>query len=192
MSRRLEWLGLTHRSGYRLMLERLAGGGDTEPLKLFADILEPVKGYARGRARKYTQQTPLNRLVDAARPESDTAREFARLVERGPAAWPDLRRQLVLWRDTTPRLMPTLERSFLLRETVPLAQDVAALAAAGLEAVDYLERREQAPQAWFQKRRELLERAGQPRAELLIMIVEPVRKLVEAAAAGSAYRSGPK
>ncbi len=31
-----------------------------------------------------------------------------------------------------------------------------------------------------------------PRAELLIMIVEPVRKLVEAAAPGAAYRSGPK
>src|SRR5205807_5894773 len=44
----LEWLGLTHQSSYRLMLERLTGTNDIHALKVLADVVEPVKGYARG------------------------------------------------------------------------------------------------------------------------------------------------
>ncbi|HSB60150.1 MAG TPA: family 20 glycosylhydrolase, partial [Vicinamibacteria bacterium] len=66
----LEWLGLQHRSGYPRMLARLAGE-DAELLRALADVVEPLKEYQRGQTRAYTQQTPLNRLVDAARPESD-------------------------------------------------------------------------------------------------------------------------
>ena len=69
VSRNLEWLGLTHRSNYRPMLERLMDEHPAERLKILADILEPVRGYARGEAREYTSATPLNRLVDAVRPE---------------------------------------------------------------------------------------------------------------------------
>ena len=177
VSRHLDWLGLTHRSGYPLMLERLAGTSAIEPLKALAAVLEPVKDYARGRARRYTQQTPLNRLVDAVRPESDAAREFRELADRT-----HLRPWLTLWRDNHARLAPTLERSFLLNEVAPLSQDLAALGAAGLEALDYLQSGGRPPDAWLKEQRALLERAQQPRAELLIMVVPPIRKLVEAAA----------
>lgn len=176
VSRHLDWLGLTHRSGYRLMLERLAGASAIEPLEVLAGVLEPVKGYARGRARRYTQQTPLNRLVDAARPESDAAREFAGLADRTR-----MRAWLTVWRDNHARLAPTLERSFLLREVAPLSEDLAALGAAGLEALDYLQSGKRPSDAWLKQQRALLERAQQPRAELLIMVVPPIRKLVEEA-----------
>src|SRR5437016_2351318 len=49
----LEWTGLTHRSNYRLALERLSGSHDPHALKVLADVLEPVKGYAREKARDY-------------------------------------------------------------------------------------------------------------------------------------------
>ena len=64
------------------MLERLAAGDPLEPLKTLADVVTPATFGQRIRTHKYTQLTPLNRLVDAARPESDTAREFAALVDR--------------------------------------------------------------------------------------------------------------
>ena len=77
VSRELELLGLTHRSSYNAMLEELAGGDPVEPLRNLADVVEPVKGYARvSSGPKYTQETPLNRLVDAAEPESMRARDF--------------------------------------------------------------------------------------------------------------------
>ena len=66
ISRQLELLGLTHRLSYNTMLEELANGDPVEPLRTLADIVEPVKGYARvSSGRKYTQQIPFNRLVDA-------------------------------------------------------------------------------------------------------------------------------
>src|SRR5215472_1217860 len=76
-----QWLdayGLMHNTGYNLMLERIAGSDDIAALRTLVDLLEPVKGYAReGLATTPpTQLTPLNRIVDAARPESLPARRF--------------------------------------------------------------------------------------------------------------------
>jgi hexosaminidase len=181
VSRNLEWLGLTHRQSHELMLERLAGMQPFEPLRTLDDVLEPVKEYAREGAREYTSFTPLNRLVDATPPESDRAREFARLAINPGANKEEIRKQLTLWRDNKVRLMPFIERSALFEEAAPLAETVSALAAAGLQALDYLDSGKAAPQAWVKEQEVLLDRATRPRAELLIMIVTPIRKLVEAA-----------
>ena len=184
MSRYLEGLGLTHRSSYRPMLERLTGTKDATPLKMLADLLEPVKFYQREETRPYTSFTPLNRLVDATRPESDAVRQFAGLVENLGANKEKIRKQLALWRDNQAGLIPVMQRSGLLLEAVPLAEDVWRLATAGLEALDYVEAGKPAPQTWVDAQLALLERTAKPRAELLIMIVPSIRKLVEAAQAG--------
>ena len=55
----------------------------------------------------------------------------------------------------------------------------------GLEAMDYLDSGHPAPKAWVEEQTVLLNLAAKPHAELLLMIVEPVRKLVAAAARGS-------
>lgn len=185
VSRNLEWLGLTHRQSHELMLERLAGMQPFEPLRTLDDVLEPVKEYAREEAREYTSFTPLNRLVDATPPESDRAREFAGLAINSSANKEEIRKQLTLWRDNKARLMPFIERSALLEEAAPLAETVSALAAAGLQALDYLDSGKAAPQAWVKEQEALIDRATRPRAELLIMIVPSIRKLVEAAQQGT-------
>ena len=180
VSRNLEWLGLTHRQVHALMLERLAGMQPFEPLRTLDDVLEPVKEYSREEAREYSSFTPLNRLVDSTPPESDRAREFARLTDNPKANKDEIRKQLTLWRDNKAQVVPLIERSALLEEALPLAEDVAALAAAGLEALDYLEHGQPAPQAWVKEQEAQLDRATRPRAELLIMLAPSIRKLVEA------------
>ena len=84
VSRKLDWLGLTHNSGYAPMLRRIAGSDDISALRVLADVVEPVKDYNRGdqAATEPTSADPLNRLVDAARPESLTARRFAEQVDQ--------------------------------------------------------------------------------------------------------------
>ena len=59
------------------------------------------------------------------------------------------------------------------------------MARAGLEALDYLDTGRPAPQAWVQEQFVLLDLAAKPRPEELLMIVPPVRKLIEAAQRGS-------
>ncbi len=185
VSRNLSWLGLTHRTGYPLMLERLVDMQSPSSLKVLDEVLEPVKDYARGEARPYTSFTPLNRLVDATRPESIAARAFAGMVDELGSNKDRVRQQLIRWRDNQNALIPLMERSGLLKEAVPIAEDVSALAKAGLEALDYLDAGKPAPANWVEEQRALLESAAKPRAELLIMIVPSIRKLVDVAAKGS-------
>jgi hexosaminidase len=187
VSRWLEWLGLDHRAGYPRMLQRLAGRQHHE-LRMLADVVEPLEDYQRGRTGHYTQQTPLNRLMDAARPESDAARAFSRQVETlladpaKRAGREAIRAQLQEWQGLEVRLRALLERRELLREAVPLAGEASALAAAGLEALGFLEQGVPAPESWWTARAPLLEREKRPVTGLEVAYRPAVRRLMEAAA----------
>jgi hexosaminidase len=180
-SRWLDTLGLTHRTGHTVMLERLTGLKPTASLKTLDDVLEPVKGYAREEARKYTSFTPLNRLVDATRPESGTARHFAALVADWRANQDEIRRLLTRWRDGKTELLPLMQSSALLEEDIPLAEDLAHLADIGLQALDDLAAGKPAPASWAAEQMTFIHETAKPRAELLIMVAPSVGKLVAAA-----------
>jgi hexosaminidase len=77
--------GIEYRATSEQMLERMSGDPNPEALRVLASVVEPPKGYARGGMRDYTSLTPLNHLVDAVSPESETARDFARFAS---ALWP--------------------------------------------------------------------------------------------------------
>ena len=149
-----------------------------------------MKDYQREESgRVYTSFTPLNRLVDAIRPESNAAREFSGLVlgalsgiSEDAAYRRELRRWLTRWRDNDAAVEPILEDSFLLQEAIPLSKDLAAVSAAGLEALDYIDRNAKPDAAWLSRQHALLESAAKPRAEMLLMIVAPVRTLVDGTA----------
>lgn len=181
-SRRLEWLGLTHHSYYPMMLERMTGEHSGLLLKTLADIVEPVKEYSRGRAHDYTSLSAYNRLVDAAHPESDEAREFMKLVSDWSNHKDRIHEQLIAWHDRATELAPLMQQSELLQEDAPVAGVVSSLATSGLQALDYLESAKPAPQAWVARQTELLDDAAKPHGELLISIVPSIRKLVEMAA----------
>jgi hexosaminidase len=182
------------------MLRRIAGADDIAALRDLADVLEPVKDYARQKLATVaaTAATPLNRLVDAARPESATARHFANLVdtfvagEMKPGMDAEIRTWLNRWRDNYVNLQPIEGQSPLLEEVVPLSQDLSALGAAGLEALDYLDKGEPAPEAWRIEQLARIEQAEKPKAQLLLMIAPSIRKLVEASAGTAARGSAPR
>jgi len=188
VSEQLEWLGLKHRSNYEPMLSRLVGNEDIRALRVLADVVEPVKEYVRSQMAEYNSFTPLNHLVDAARPESDTARRFAKMVDAIVAGKADedakikVRAMLTLWRDNHARLMPQLENSALLKEVGPLSQDLSILGSAGLQALDLLQAGNAAPEQWRMQQLALIEQAKKPRAALLLMVTPSVQKLVEASA----------
>ena len=182
VSRDLEWLGLRHASEYEKMLGRLAESGPVTPVRTLAGVVEPVKDYAREEAHPYDRFTPLNRLIDAARPDSETVRTFAALVDRmGAEDLPRIREWLTLWRDNHARLAPLLANSALLAEDADLSRDLSAIAAAGLQALDRLQSAQFRDPAWIGEQRALLDRAKKPKAELLLSVEPSIRKLVEAA-----------
>ena len=181
VDRELDFLGMTQNSNYHKMLERLAGGDPVEPLKVLADVLEPAPLGPRTRTHKYTQQFPLNRLVDAARPDSKVARDFAALVDAQDR--PAIRNWLTLWRDNDPKLRTTLEKSALLAEDVPVSRDLSQLGSIGLQAMDFIERKKRPPEIWVEEQRKYLDTVKKIHLELLIAIVPSIQKLVDQAAA---------
>jgi hexosaminidase len=188
VSRWLDWLGLTHNSSYGPMLRRIAGSNDISTLRTFTDVAEPVKDYTREEIAtvEATSLSPLNRVVDAARPESDTARHFADLVDvliagqADPSAKQEVRTLLIRWRDNQSNLQALGTQSFLLTEIIPLAQDLSAVATTGLQALDYLDRGERASDDWATQQFAVLAEAQKPKAQLLLMVAPSVQKLVEA------------
>jgi len=187
----LEWLGLTHRSARQQMLHRMAGSADITALRALADVVEPVKDYNRGDDAKGLSDFdgPLTRMVDAVYPESDTARHFGELVQtfvdggyKDQAAEAQIRSWLTMWRDNDAKLHPLLDQSALLQEDAPVSANLSALGAAGLQALDYLDKAQLAPDAWETQQLASIAQAKKPTADLLLMIVAPVQQLVQASA----------
>jgi hexosaminidase len=167
----------------------MAGTSDITALRTLADVVEPVKDYTRMNSLKtvWDFRGPLNRLVDIASPESDQARRLQDAVQtyigggyKDKAAEGEIRARLAAWRDNDARLHPLLEQSFLLNELAPLSEDLSTLAAAGLLALDYLDKSTPSPNSWRAQQLVLVERTKTPKADLLLMVVEPVRQLIEA------------
>ncbi len=198
VSARLEWLGLTHRTVSRHMLQRLAGSASATEfaaLRTLTDVVEPVKNYTRRQTApaEPSSATPMNRVVDAVPLESDAGRRFNDQVDQFLAAAchdsaveARLRAQLSTWRDNDATLQPLAQRSFLVKEVAATSQDLSALGTAGLAALDAITKGQPAPDSRKAQQLAILEQANKQKAQLLLIPAPAVQKLIEAAAAGGA------
>ena len=186
---RLNQLGLTQRSGKVRMLQRMAGTDDISALRTLADTVEPVKDYTRFENVKgpWDFRAPLNHMIDAVSPESDAVRHFRGQVEaylqsgcKDQVVEAQIRTMLTTWRDNDMKVRSLLQQSFLLLEIAPLSEDLSALGAAGLEALDFLDKSEPSSESWRNQQLILIERSKTPKANLLLMVVAPVEQLIEA------------
>jgi hexosaminidase len=188
VSVQLEELGLTHERNVDVILRRLVGSKDIGPLKVLASLVEPVKEYRRGQEKPSTMLSPLTGLVDAARPDSEAARKFSRMVDdllsdapRFQMSATDLGITLSEWRSSEPALNSLIDRSPALREAKPLAADLGNLGTTGLEALSYLQRNVSPPTGWREGKLALLDEITKAKAALEFPTVPGVKKLVIAA-----------
>lgn len=196
ISSRLEWLGLTHKTYYSQMLQRIAGPSSPEEfaaLNRLTSAVEPVKEYTRHRTApaEPTSATPLNRVVDAVPLESASARHFGELIDKFVAASchdsaseARLRAQLTAWRDNDARLQPLAQRSFLVKEVSATSQDLSTLGVVGLAALDFVAKGQRAPDDWKAQQLAVIQQLEKSKAQLLLMPAPAVQKLIEAASAG--------
>ena len=192
-SLRLEWLGLSHRTYYRKMLERIAGPASPQEfaaLRTLADLVEPVKDYTREETAtvEATSQTPLNRLVDAVSPESDAARHFSELVDRflagtcrDAAVSGELRSRLARWSQNDAVFSQLAQKSSLAKEVVGSSRDLSLVGSAGLAALDAIARGQPLSADEQAQLNSALSAAAKPKTQLLLLPVAPVQKLVAAA-----------
>jgi hexosaminidase len=204
ISMRLEWLGLTHKSYYHKMLQRIAGPASPQELsalRTLTDQVEPVKDYTREQTApaEPTSATPLNRVVDAVPLESDAGRHFGELVDQylasschDAAAEARLRTQLTAWRDNDAKLQALEQRSYLVKDVAATSQDLSAIGAAGLAALDAIAKGQPESDAWKSQQLAVIEQAKKPKAQLLLIPALAVQKLIEAAvASGACFAARP-
>jgi hexosaminidase len=186
VSQKLDYYGLRHRLITEEMLERMSGDPNPVALRTLADVVQPPKGYDRQQLRNFGDFTPLNRLDDAVPPESETARRFDEIANRiasGKATSQDWRQAqdwLVLWRDNDAKLEPLLARSFLTQELAPVSRNLSEVAEVGLRALKDLKENSPVSAGVRQRNIDFLKNSAKPQAVLLLMVVAPVEKLVEA------------
>jgi hexosaminidase len=196
MSARLEWLGLTHRTYYPQMLQRIAGQSATreeyDALKTLSDVVEPVKEYTREQTapREPTSKVPLNRVVDAISLESEGGRRFSELVDsyisnscKDTGLSERIRHQLSIWRDNDRKLQTLAQRSSLVKEVSEVSQNLSTIGAIGLAALDWIVKGQPAGNAWKAEQLAALGQVKMPKAQLLMIPAPVVQKLVEVAAA---------
>jgi len=187
VSDKLEAYGLRHQSVGPMMMQRMSGENDPKCLAVLASVVQPPRGYERESLKEYDWHSPLNRLVDAVPPESETAREFSVMVKAivgGNASeeqWQTAKDWLTLWRENDAKLQPTLKGSEVTAELAPLSQTVSQVATIGLRALDDLKNHHAADASATQSDLQTLKTAEKPQAVLRNMIVAPVETLVQAA-----------
>jgi len=204
ISVQLEELGLTHLKNGDMLLRQMLQGTEVGPLRTLVEVVEPVKEYTRGGMAPYTSFSPLTRVVDAASADSKKAREFSREVDAfleprisqsvnntlgkkkdvagaadsSPANGAALESQLRQWKENHDRLKPFITTAPVLQEVAGLSEDFSALSAAGLEALTYIRSGKPVPAGWLESQRVRFNAAKAPRAQVILVVVEPMMKLI--------------
>ena len=185
VSFQLEELGLTHIKNFGMMLRRLTNNTDMSALETFIAVIEPVKIYSRPAQREYKTFSPMTRVVDAALPGARVAREFRFMVdqflvnkEQTGATLTAIKDWLTLWKENHAELVKTIKVSPILKEIESLSKDLASSAEVGLQTLDYIEKGEKPEEEWIKAKRELLEKAKEPRGQTELMIIPAIEKLI--------------
>ena len=208
VSDELEALGLRHRRVPAALLRQLAAPypAALPALQTLAAIAEPVKDYKRHfQGFKYTTETPLTRLVDAAPAESDVARRFgatadsllrevalAPLTSATAAAAPAqlspaaqrqlaaLRRQVAAWQQATATLPPLLVASPTLTEYAPLAAQLGVVCELLSQRFLQIQQGQAPLPAWVAAAKLQLDAAQKPAGQAELAIIGAARRLVGA------------
>lgn len=202
-STRLEWLGLTHRSYQRPMVERMAGSASAEEIAALLTLtkaLEPVKDYSRESlaGEEPTSQTPLTRVVDAAKPESEESRRFSVDVDqfaasscKDAAKAAHLRAQLSQWARNDGALQALAQRSSLVKDAAPASAAFSQAAELALTALDRISQGLLLPEELKKQQIDALNafELQAHKSQLTIPARTAFQELIEAASAGGACTS---
>lgn len=174
--------GLRIDASLRARRARIAGGTN-EGLEVLAGLVEPVEGYVRhgqfqrANGRRYSQHTPLNRLVDALSPDARGARLVASYVDTylaRPEADREEMRDLLRAESIRWRLAAyDVER---LADTTPFEADLRPLAQRLADLADLLDTTLASGAPADAAAR--LDAAAAPHAEVEFVVVPALRRLV--------------
>jgi hexosaminidase len=187
---RLAEVGLGQNEHTARMLHLAVGNGpDFQTMMALLAVSQPVTFGQRHRLQVgMTQQTPLTRLIDAARPDPPSrwgsltmVERFVQDSERSAVLRDSLRQTFATWQALAPAVHAVAVRKPLARDGVPAVDALAKVAGVGTAALDRLNGTVVPTRAWQDSARAVLDSATGPQGLLRLTVVDAVRWLVEVA-----------
>jgi hexosaminidase len=180
----LDSLGACHIKNQEMMLRRLCNSREISILKEFIRVVEPVKYYSRHKSRPYTIFSPLSRVVDAAIPDPSFPRYFAGLVDNylqtnDKGLENKILEILMRWKGLHSRLLQLSSNSPVLKEILPLSNNLSKISEICIKAIKMKNRGETMDIHWLQEAINALETAKQPYAELELIVVDSIEKIIK-------------
>jgi hexosaminidase len=185
VSLQLESLGLQHLSYKQALMRQLCNGYNTKPLEVLVSVLEPLKIYERNEVdTMYTVFSPFTKLADIASPDQEVPRIFneqveAFLINLSTISEKEIRDKLILWQENNVAFKHLLLNSPALSEASLLSENLSALAAAGLESLQYIHDKKMADTEWLKQKIAITTSAKQQGGRCEIQVVNAIQKLVE-------------
>ncbi|MEZ6875789.1 beta-N-acetylhexosaminidase [Enterobacter sp. KBR-315C3_2022] len=183
-------VGLQQHSQQQAYFTRLANNGDTLPLQILAQAVEPAQYYTRQhlkfQAGNYHQFEPLNRFADALSAESNTVRQMQKWADRLVSDAEDaesadaLRHVFNRWQNNTSDALALSENSYQLKAVKPVIQEVDKLASIGLRLTDLVARQGTLDDKEIASIQKELDNAAQIQDEVVIAAVNPLETLLRA------------
>ncbi|MFI5279801.1 MAG: beta-N-acetylhexosaminidase [Gemmatimonadales bacterium] len=183
---RLEELGLMHELHTERMLRRIAGD-DADVLSGLLEFVQPVTFDQRASIQHTTQLTPLDMVVDAARPDPPARWGEMRAALRLVAAPLDtnavraMADELSAVRDAALAALERGATSPAMAQATPSAAAADSVAELGLESARFLVSGQRAGSDWTQAALASLGRWEGPQGLLRVTAAPAVRRLVQAA-----------
>ena len=183
-------VGLLQHSQQQAYFTRLANNGDTLPLLILAQAVEPAQYYTRQhlkfQAGNYHQFEPLNRFADALSAESATVRQMNKWVDRLVSDAEDtesadaLRHVFNRWQSNTSDALALSGSNYQLKAIKPVIQEVDKLASIGLRLTDLVARQGTLDDKEIASIQAELDNAAKIQDEVVIAAVYPLETLLRA------------
>ncbi|WP_445663260.1 beta-N-acetylhexosaminidase [Enterobacter soli] len=183
-------VGLLQHSQQQAYFIRLANNGDSLPLQILAQAVEPAQYYTRQhlkfQAGNYHQFEPLNRFADALSAESPTVRQMNKWVDRLVSDAEDtesadaLRHVFNRWQSNTSDALALSGSNYQLKAIKPVIQEVDKLASIGLRLTDLVARQGTLDDKEIASIQAELDNAAKIQDEVVIAAVYPLETLLRA------------
>ena len=184
----LEGLGLRHLSNEGVGLRSLAGMRDIDPLRTFARAFEPVSFHERYQQQHTSALTPLTGFVDAVVPDPQDRHRLElavqQLLAQGGLSHAQAAAELTDFFTATAASVPAVQQimqdSPRLQPMAQRAQQLTALSAVGLQAVECVANKRPMTAAWKVESIRQLDEAKQPSAMVRFVFQDTLTQLVNA------------
>jgi hexosaminidase len=183
ISLQLESVGSTHLKNKEMMLRRIAGTENIQPLENVVDFIEPLKGYKRNAANNFTKYSPYSLLVDIAVPDPSPLRAFNKLIDsliKQPTAIQikSLYRQLNIWKTNHQLVIAMAVNKPLLATIAKHSTSLNLISKYTLEFLDSKERDQSPTQQWMKEYLQVLNESMKPAGYCELLIGESLKKMI--------------